>query len=154
MSISQRFEPDHSAPLRSRFEDAFEGRTAFSCSLTRTRCRPERRARPAASEDGFREGIEVRVGSLVVGAASRPRDGCIPGKAFLFLTIKDAMVSWPAAHFGVGWGVLRERWHYVVGTYDGAHIQIYVDGVPGSRTEFKNASLVSVPAEMCPTVVS
>jgi len=57
------------------------------------------------------------------------------------------------ARFGIGQNnldytaskiIFRERWHYVVGTYDGAHIQIYVDGVPGSRTEFKNASLDGV----------
>ncbi|KAK3288926.1 hypothetical protein CYMTET_3613, partial [Cymbomonas tetramitiformis] len=54
------------------------------------------------------------------------------------------------AHFGIGQNnvdyaaskiIFRYRWHYLVGTYDGEVIRIYVDGVPGVRTTLKGAVL-------------
>ena len=37
--------------------------------------------------------------------------------------------------------IFRNRWHYVVGVYDGENIRMYVDGVPGPATALKDATL-------------
>ena len=55
------------------------------------------------------------------------------------------------ARFGIGQNnadfaaakiLLRDRWHYVAGTYDGHHIRIFVDGVAGSQTALHDATIV------------
>ena len=43
--------------------------------------------------------------------------------------------------FAAGKLIYRGRWHFVVGVYDGAHIQVYVDGIPGTKTELAAAVL-------------
>lgn len=57
------------------------------------------------------------------------------------------------ARFGIGQNnadfaaakiLLRDRWHYVAGTYDGEHIRIFVDGVAGSQTALHDATIVRV----------
>lgn len=58
------------------------------------------------------------------------------------------------ARFGIGQNnadfaaakiLLRDRWHYVAGTYDGEHIRIFVDGVAGSQTALHDATIVRGP---------
>ena len=36
--------------------------------------------------------------------------------------------------FAAGKLIYRGRWHFVVGVYDGAHIQVYIDGIPLLRS--------------------
>jgi len=43
--------------------------------------------------------------------------------------------------FGTGRVVFREKWHYLVGTYDGKDIRVYVDGLPGTPLPFPDADL-------------
>ena len=43
--------------------------------------------------------------------------------------------------FAAGRIVFRDRWHYVVGTYDGAHLQVWVDGLPGTKVHLPGATL-------------
>jgi hypothetical protein len=64
------------------------------------------------------------------------------------------------ARFGIGQNnadfaaakiLLRDRWHYVAGTYDGEHIRIFVDGVAGSQTALHDATIVRAPTPSAPT---
>ena len=43
--------------------------------------------------------------------------------------------------FGTGRVVFRDKWHYLVGTYDGKDIRVYVDGLPGTPLPFPDADL-------------
>ena len=41
--------------------------------------------------------------------------------------------------FAAGRIIFKDKWHFVVGRYDGEHIQAFVDGVPGAKTSLPNA---------------
>lgn len=43
--------------------------------------------------------------------------------------------------FAAGRIIFKNKWHFVVGRYDGEHIQAFVDGMPGAKTSLPNASV-------------
>ena len=43
--------------------------------------------------------------------------------------------------FAAGRIIFRDKWHYVVGRYDGEYLQVFVDGKSGARTTLPNATI-------------
>ena len=43
--------------------------------------------------------------------------------------------------FAAGRIVFKNKWHFVVGRYDGSHLQVFVDGMPGAKTSLINATM-------------
>lgn len=43
--------------------------------------------------------------------------------------------------FAAGRIIFRDKWHFVVGRYDGEHIQVFVDGKPGAKTHLPGAAI-------------
>ncbi|QDZ22339.1 LamGL domain-containing protein [Chloropicon primus] len=41
--------------------------------------------------------------------------------------------------FAAGRIIFKDKWHYVVGRYDGEYLQAFVDGLPGAKTSLPNA---------------